>query len=98
LSLPGDGHAEYFSPWLAEKPDEADALAEMLERLPAVGADLLRASGDFTVPKSLLSRVECCQLIVREDAISFIAIPKHTDSYVHPAEIPLHLIEAAALA
>jgi hypothetical protein len=31
-----DAHAEYFSPWLAERETDADGLAETIERLPAV--------------------------------------------------------------
>ena|SRR5579863_7585883 len=91
-----DGHAEHFSPWLAEKAGEAEALAEMLERLPAASGDLLTVPNGFTVPENLCSSVECRQLIVRDDAIAFVAILKHTNIYIYTAEVPLHLLEAAA--
>lgn len=42
-----DAHAEYFSPWLAEQETEADALAEALERLPAVAGDWMEAPEEF---------------------------------------------------
>ncbi|HEX5481865.1 MAG TPA: hypothetical protein VFZ08_04490 [Terriglobia bacterium] len=93
-----DYHAEFFSPWLSENSEEAEAFEELLERLPSGGPDLMTAPSDFSVPISMAARVECCQMVTRENAVAFIAIPKHTDSYVHTAEVPLHLIEAAALA
>lgn len=93
-----DYHAEFFSPWLSENSEEAEAFEELLEKLPSGGADLMTAPSDFSVPVSMAVRVECCQMIAREDAIAFIAIPKHTNSYIHTCEIPLHVVEAAALA
>jgi hypothetical protein len=91
-----DQRAEYFSPWLAGKVDEADAFAETLECLPGEGGDLLKAPADFAVPEDLLARVECEQMVVREDEIAFVAIAKHTDVYVHTAAVPLLLLEAAS--
>lgn len=41
-----DADAEYFSRWLAEQ-EEADALAETLERLPAVAGDWMEAPKSF---------------------------------------------------
>jgi hypothetical protein len=93
-----DFHVEYFSPWKAEERDSADPLSEMLDRLSPVASDLLRAPDDFAVSENLVERVECSQMIVRDDAISFIAIPKNASYYIHRAEIPLHLIEAVASA
>lgn len=86
---------QYFNPWLAEDPREADRLAEMIEALPAASMDLLRALSDFEVPENLVGRVECGQMVARDDAVSFVAIPKHTDVYVQTAEIPLALLHGA---
>lgn len=91
-----DYHVEYFSPWNAEERARPDSLSEMLGKLPTVAGDLRSAPDDFAVPENFLGRVECCQMIVREDAIAFIAIPKHTSYYIRTAEIPLQMIEAAA--
>lgn len=91
-----DYHVEYFSPWNTEEGDKPDSLSEILERLPAVKDELVRAPDDFAVPENLQARVECSQTIVREDAITFIAIPKHASHYIRTAEIPLQMIEAAA--
>ena len=93
-----DAHAEYFSPWLAEQEKDADALAEMLDRLPTVAGDWMEAPAEFSIPDSLLARVECCQMVVRQAGIAFVAIPKHTNSYVYTAERPLPLLEKEAAA
>ena len=93
-----DAHAEYCSPWLAKKEKDADALAEMLDHLPAVAGDWMETPAEFSIPDSLRARVECCQMIVRETGIAFVAIPKHTSSYVLTAEIPLPSLEKEAAA
>ncbi len=93
-----DAHAEYFSPWLAEQEKDGDALAEMLDRLPAVAGDWMEAPTKFSIPDSLSARVECRQMVVREAGISFLAIPKHTSSYVFTGEVPLPLLEKEAAA
>jgi len=86
----------YFSPWIAEDSGEADALAEMIERLPSASADLSLAPDDFAVSEDLYTRVECSQMIVSEDGIAFLAIAKHTSFYITSAEIPVTLLEKAA--
>ena len=91
-----DAHAEYFSPWLAEQETEADALAEALERLPAVASDWLEAPAEFSIPDSLRARVECGQMLVREVGMALLAIPKHTSTYVYTAEVPLPVLEKVA--
>ncbi len=42
-----------------------------------------------------IAAVECEQMIVREDSIAFMAIPKHASFYVQTVEIPLAMLEAA---
>ncbi len=91
-----DAHAEYFSPWLAEQETEADALAEALERLPAVAGDWMEAPAEFSIPDSLRAGVECGQMVIREAIVAFLAIPKHTSTYVYTAEVPLHVLERVA--
>jgi hypothetical protein len=90
-----DFHVEYFSPW-KDEVDSADPLSAMLERLLPVAGDLLRAPDDFAVPENLLARVECSQMIIREEGIAFIAIPKHASYYIRTSEVPLPLLESAA--
>jgi hypothetical protein len=93
-----DLHVEYFSPWKGKEADSADLLSEMLDKLPSVAGDLLRAPDDFAVPENLLERVECSQMITREDGIAFVAIPKHASYYIRTTEVPLSLLESAARA
>lgn len=76
-----DFHTEHFSPWIVEKAAEAEALGEMLSRFPAAasGYDWMTAPNNFSVPEPMAVRTDCCQMIVREDAIAFVTIPKHAD-------------------
>jgi len=48
-----DAHADYFSPWLAEQETDADALAEIFDRLPALAGDWMEAPAEFSIPDSL---------------------------------------------
>lgn len=91
-----DYHAEYFNPWITEGEGCGDTLAEAVEEFPAAAADWMAAPADFTVPEPLFARMECCQMIVRENAIAFVAIPKHTDFNVCTAELSLPMLAAAA--
>ena len=93
-----DAHADYFSPWRAEQETDADALAEILDRLPAVADDWMEAPAEFSIPDSLRARMECSQMIVRPAGVTFVAIPKHTSTYVYSAEIPLPVLEKVAAA
>jgi len=93
-----DTHAEYFSPWLAEQETDADALADMLERLPAVAGDWMEAPAEFSIPDSLQARLECRQMIVREAGVGFLAIPRHTSTYVYTGEVPLPVLEKVVAA
>jgi len=92
-----DYHVEYFSPWNAEEGDKADSLSEVLGKLPVVTDDLMRVPDDFAIPENSLARVDCSEMIIRDDTIAFIAIPKHASYYVRTAEIPLQTIEAASV-
>ena len=91
-----NAHAEFFSPWLAEQETEADVLAEALERLPAVGGDWMEAPAEFLIPDCLKARVECGQMVIHEAGVAFLAIPKHTSTYVYTAEVPLPVLEKVA--
>jgi len=73
-------------------------LAEALERLPAVAGDWMEAPAEFSIPDSLRARVECDQMVIREASVAFLAIPKHTSTYVYTAEVPLPVLEKVASA
>jgi hypothetical protein len=50
----------------------------------------------FNVSPSQVAAVEFEQMIVREDSIAFIAIPRHTGFYVQTTEVTIPLLAAAA--
>jgi len=89
----------YFSPSIAQEDAGAEAEAACLAAAESLceGEDdeVIELSGSFQVPSSQIAAVECQQMIVRQDAIAFSAIPKHTSFYVHTGEIPVAMLEAA---
>ena len=96
--------AEYFSQWrnlagadMGTEPASL-AVADMLEELRIEEKEVVTVPEIFHVPPSQLARVECEQMIVREDSIAFMAIPKHASFYVRTVDIPLTMLEAAAAA
>jgi sulfur carrier protein ThiS len=96
--------AEYFSPWrnLASAESEVKtaslAVADVLEDLQIEEEGTVTVPEGFRVPSSQVARVECEQMIVREDSIAFMAIPKHASFRVQTVEIPLARLEAATTA
>ena len=94
--------AEYFSPWedLAGFGKEVQGtrvtLEGMLDELPIEEKEIVCLPETFQVSPHQVAAVECEQMIVREDSIAFVAIPKHASFYVQTAEIPLAMLEAAA--
>ena len=56
---------------------------------------VVEVSDSFQVPSCQIAAVECQHMTVRQDAIAFSAIPKHTSFYIHTAEIPLAMLGAA---
>jgi hypothetical protein len=93
-----DAHAEYFSLWLAKRETDANGLAETLARLPAVAGDWMEGPAELSIPDSLKAPVECSQMLVEEAGVAFLAIPKHTSSYVYSDEVPLAVLEKVAAA
>ena len=90
-----DYHVDYFSPWNAEEEDRSDSIDATLDKLSSGGVELIRPPDDFALPENLVARVECSQMVVRNDGISFIAIPKHGSHYIRTSEIPLALLRDA---
>lgn len=92
----------FFSPWTnlasAERDVEAASLAvaDMLEGLRIEVTEIAIVPETFEVPPSQVAAVECEHMIVREDSIAFIAIPKHASFYVQTREITIPILEAAA--
>jgi len=94
----------YFSPWadLISGDEEMEgtgvALAELLDELQIEEKEIVIVTDSFRVPASQIAAVECEQMIIRQDSIAFMAIPKHSSVYVQTAEIPLATLEVAAKA
>jgi hypothetical protein len=99
-----DSAAEFFSPWtdLANQTEEIKAaclkLEEELDSLQVYRHEMVTAAHGSSVPQSQIARVECAQMVVREEGIAFTAIPKYNEFYVTTAEIPKGVLEQAAMA
>jgi hypothetical protein len=97
-----DFNAEYFSlradfTNMPEKMKTAIlAVAEIVEALAVDDDELVEAPADFEVVEAQTAAVECGQMIVRDEGIAFLAIPKHSDFYVTTAEIPVSVLQEAA--
>ena len=96
--------AVYFSRWVnlnslqTGVPSARDAMNDLLDRLQVDKRERVAAPEDFEVEESSIARTECEQMIVHDDEITFLAIPKHTGFYVTTAAIPLVVLEAAVTA
>jgi len=92
----------YFSAYsdlaVGEKETEGASVAvgDMLGELQIQEKEVVCVPESFQVSSSQIARVECEQMIVREDSIAFMAIPKHASFRVQTVEIPLAMLEAAA--
>ena len=97
-----DFNAEYFSlradfTNMPEKMKTAIlAVADIVEALAVDDNELVTAPDDFEVVEAQIAATECGQMIARDDAIAFLAIPKHCDFYVTTAEIPVSVLQEAA--
>jgi hypothetical protein len=95
--------AEYFSPWedsagLGEEVENTQwTLEGMLDELAMEEKEIISVPETFQLPPGNVAAVECDQMVVREDAIAFMAIPKHASFYVQTVELPLTILEAATL-
>ncbi len=93
--------AEYFSPWrdLPTGGNNVDGpracTPELLDQLQVEEKEIICAPESFEVSPSQVAAVECEQMVVREGATAFMAIPKHASFYVETAEIPLAVLKAA---
>jgi hypothetical protein len=93
--------AEYFSPWedLASSGKEVEGttvtLEGMLDELPIEEKEIVCLAESLQGSPDQIAAVECEQMIVRQNSIVFMAIPKHASFYVQTVEIPLAMLEAA---
>jgi hypothetical protein len=95
--------AEYFSPWkdLARPGEEVEGKSAMLEGM--LDELAIEEKGIVSIPETFqlsprqIAAVECEQMVVRLDSVLFMALPKHASFYVQTVEIPLAMLEAAAI-
>jgi len=91
----------YFDPWVESAEDAKEgegtssAVGDTLDELKIEDNGVVSVPENFHVPPSQCA-VECEQMIVRTDAIAFVAIPKHCSVRAETREIPLAMLEAAA--
>ena len=92
----------YFDPWAESAEDvkegegTSSAVGDMLDELKIEDNGVVSVPENFHVTPSQDTAVECEQMVVRADAIAFMAIPKHCSVRVQTAEIPITMLEAAA--
>ncbi|MHB8655717.1 MAG: hypothetical protein ACYDA9_17775 [Terriglobia bacterium] len=97
-----DFNAEYFSlrADFTNLPEKVKTtiltVAEIVEALGVEEKEVVTAPDDFEVVEAQIAAVECGQMLVGEDGIAFLAIPKHCDFYVTTAEIPVSVLQEAA--
>jgi len=51
---------------------------------------------DFQPLEHRIASIECGQMVVREDGVSFAAIPKHCSFYLESAEVSVARLRAVA--
>ena len=94
----------YFDPWAESPANEKDleitnsAVGDILDELDIEENEVVRVPESFQVPPGLCSVVESEQMIVRVDSISFTAIPRYASLRIQTGEIPITMLEAAAVA
>jgi hypothetical protein len=94
--------AEYFSPWqdMATPGEEVEGkgvvLEGMLDELSIEEKEIVCVPETSQMLPHQIAAVECEQMIVREDSIVFMAIPKHASYYVQTVQITFAVLETAA--
>ena len=92
----------YFDPWVESAEDAKEgegtnsAVGDTLDELKIEDNGVVTVSEKFHVAPSQYAAVESEQMVVRADAIAFMAIPKHCSVHVQTAEIQITMLETAA--
>ena len=92
----------YFDPWVESAEDAKEgegtnsAVGDTLDELKIEDNGVVSVPENFHVAPSQYAAVESEQMVVRADAIAFMAIPKHCSVRVQTAEIPITMLETAA--
>jgi hypothetical protein len=92
----------YFDPWVESAEDVKEgegrnsAVGDTLDELKIEDNGVVTVSENFHVAPSQSAAVECEQMVVSADSISFTAIPRHASLRVATTEIPITMLETAA--
>ncbi len=79
-------------------PEGRKALSgeELLTRLDNSPNDFIEVDAAFEIPESHISRLDCCDMAVRNHGIAFVAIPRHASFYVETRELMTEILRRAA--
>ena len=94
--------AVFFDPFLGPgyegEPEDPWALSgeRLLDRLEKEQKGFVEVDSLFVVPEHQLAAIDCSEMVVREEAVAFIAIPKHGSFYVETVEVPSEVLRRAA--
>jgi hypothetical protein len=92
----------YFDPWVESAEDAKEgegtnsAVGDTLDELKIEDNGVVSVPENFQVQPSQCAIVECEQMVVSADSISFTAIPRHASLGVATAKVPVTMLETAA--
>ena len=76
---------EFFSPYLDE-----DDFSDEFEKIVLSTDGIWEKPENLIIPENTFARIECPQMIIREEGVAWVVIPKHSDVYVTTFEVPYH--------
>ena len=94
--------AVFFDPFLGPGhegvPEDPWALTgeQLLDRLEREQKGFVEVDSVFVVPEHQLAAIERSEMVVRKEAVAFIAIPKHGSFYVETVEVPSEVLRQSA--
>ena len=94
--------AVFFDPFLACNDDSglegqpAVPPDQLFEQLEKAAKDFIEVEAGFIIPDGQIARIDCSQMVVRNDGIAFIAIPKHGNFYVETCEVAAEVLHRVA--
>jgi hypothetical protein len=93
-----DSSAEYFGLWVYDPSPEAEntscELAKAIDVLEVDKREAVVTSDHFNVPHECTRAVECAEMIVHNEGITFSALLRHNDVRLTTAEISQELLES----
>jgi hypothetical protein len=97
-----DSSAEYFSLWVHPLSPEAEnqscELAKTIDALEVDNREAVIVAEQLNVSHECTGTVECAEMIVRNEGITFSALLRHDDVRLTTAEISQQLLESVLTA